>query len=148
MTLRTSGGHLTAESVDDLEQWMRDLRGCPEVNRTVVKKCTEPAHGDEPGTWFYVEAGRADGVARLRCLSCGHAHSVLDSAEHWSYPPTWSCPTCGQSIAEASFGLHVENGDEVTWAALGVRCVNCGDLSGVADFVLAQRPVDEVVASL
>jgi hypothetical protein len=32
--------------------------------------------------------------------------------------------------------------------AMGVRCVNCGELGGLADFVLDNRPVDEVIASL
>lgn len=148
MTLRTSAGHQTAESVDDLSQWLQQLRGCPEVNRTVVKECRRSMHGDEPGTWFYVEADRNAGVARLRCLSCGDAHGVLDSEERWTYPPTWSCGTCGQSIAEVVFGLHVDGGDTVSWLALGVRCVNCGDLSGVADFVVPDVAVDTVVASL
>ena len=148
MTLRTVGGHQTAESVDDLSQWLRDLRGCPTVNRTVARQCTRPSHGEEPGTWFYVEADRANGVARLRCLGCGDARGVLDSEEHWSYPSTWACTTCGQSIAEVAFGLHIESGEAVTWVAAGVRCVNCGDLSGVADFVVPDMPVDEVIATL
>ena len=148
MTLRTAGGHQTAESVEDLAQWLHNLRGCPEVNRTVIMQCRRPAHGDEPGAWFYVEADRAEGVARLRCLGCGHAHPVLDSEERWTFPATWACITCGQSIAEVVFGLHVENGETVTWIAAGVRCVNCGDLSGVADFVVGARAVDDVIASL
>jgi len=148
VTLRTAGGHQIAESVEDLSQWLRDLRGCPDVNRTVVRRCLQPAHGDEPGSWFYVEADRSQGVARLRCLSCGDARGVLDSEDRWTYPPTWSCITCGQSIAEVVHGLHIENGEAVTWVALGVRCVNCGDLTGVADFVLPGLPVDDVIASL
>lgn len=148
MTLRTVSGRPTAESVDDLSQWLRDLRGCPEINRTVTSMCHSPSHGDEPGTWFYVEADRAEGVARLRCLGCGATRPILDSEERWTYPTVWSCPTCAQSIGEVTHGLHVENGETVTWMALGVRCVNCGDLSGVTDFVVDGLPVDAVADAL
>ena len=149
MTLRAKSGHTTAESVDDLSQWLQDLTGCPPINRTVIAACERrPVHEDEPGTWFYVEADRTEGVARLRCLGCGDAKSVLDSADRWTYPSAWSCLNCRQSIAEVVFGLHVEHGDVADWMALGVRCVNCGELAGVADFVLPNQPVDEVIASL
>ena len=143
MTLRTKSGRTTAESVDDLGRWLRDLAGCPTVNHTMTLTCVQPRH-DEPATWFYVEADRREGVARLRCLGCGGARSLLDSEERWTYPATWCCPTCGQSIAEVALGLHLEDDDTATWAALGVRCVNCGDLSGAADFVLPGLTADEV----
>jgi hypothetical protein len=106
-----------------------------------------PAHRDEPGTWWYAEADARAGVARLRCLACAVARSVLDSDERWTYPPAWACSSCRQSIAEAVFGLHVEQG-VVTWLALALRCVNCGDIGGVADFVVPGLPFDEVAATL
>ena len=148
MTLRAVGGHTKSESVDDLVTWLENLTGCPTVNRTVAASCDRPVHDDDPGTWFYVEADRTEGVARLRCLGCGHAKPVLDSEERWTYPSAWSCLNCRQSIAEVAFGLHVEHGDVADWMALGVRCVNCGELAGVADFVLPNRDVEEVIASL
>jgi len=147
VTLRAVAGHQKAETVEDLTQWLHNLTGCPDVARTHVAACANPSH-DDPATWFYVEADRREGVARLRCLSCGLAHPVFDSEDRWTYPAVWCCPTCNQSIAEAAYGLHVESGDAVTWVALAVRCVECGDLSGVADFVLPGTPVDEVEASL
>ena len=147
MTLRAVSGHVTAESVEDLTHWLHGLSGCPEVSRTHVAVCANPSH-DDPASWFYVEADRREGVARLRCLACGRPHAVLDSEERWTYPAVWACPTCNQSIAEVAFGLHVEPEDAVTWVALGVRCVSCGDLSGVADFVVPGTPADEVIASL
>ena len=147
MTLRAVSGRPKAETAEDLTQWLHDLDGCPVVNRTSLATCSRPSH-DEPATWFYVEADRSEGVARLRCLACGDARAVLDSEERWTYPAAWSCPNCRQSIAEVGFGLHVEGGDSVSWVAVGVRCVNCGELGGVADFVTAATPVDEVLASL
>ena len=44
--------------------------------------------------------------------------------------------------------MHVEDDGSVTWVAMGVRCVNCGDLTGVADFVVHGGSVVEVTASL
>ena len=147
MTLRAVSGRTTAESVEDLTTWLQRLSGCPTVNHAVATACANPGH-DEPATWFYVEADRAEGVARMRCLSCGTTRSLLDSEDRWTYPPTWSCRECSQSIAEVAFGMHLEDDDSVSWVAVGVRCVNCGDLSGVADFVVPSRSLDEVTAAL
>lgn len=147
MTLRTVSGRQTAEDVADLEAWMSRLEGCPPVTRTVVATCRRPVHGDEPATWFYVEADAREGAARLRCLACGDARPVHDSAERWTYPPVWACSTCNQSIVEVVFGTHEEDG-VATWLAVGVRCTGCGHIDGVADFVLARVPSEAVAATL
>jgi hypothetical protein len=147
VTLRTLSGRTTAESVDDLQTWLHGLSGCPTVNQSVPAVCANPGH-DEPATWFYVEADRSEGVARMRCLSCAAVRSLLDSEERWTYPPTWACRECSQSIAEVAFGMHLEDDGSVSWLAMGVRCVNCGDLSGVADFVIPRCSVEEVTAAL
>jgi hypothetical protein len=149
VTLRATGDRRTSsESIDDLAQWLATLSGGPAVNRTALAECPRPQHADDPATWFYVEADAGEGVARLRCLACGHAHSVLDSAERWSFPSAWSCRNCAQSIAEVAYGLHVEGGNAVTWVAVGVRCVNCGEINGVTDMVVPGQDVDEVLAAL
>lgn len=135
MTLRSLHGRPYAEEVTDVVGWLNSLDGCPSIDDAILAVCRAASHGDDPGTWFYVEADAAEGVARLRCLSCGLAHPVLDSAERWTYPSAWSCPNCRQSIAEVVFGLH-EEASTVTWAALAVRCVDCGSPDGVADFVV------------
>lgn len=147
MTLRAAGGRSIAESVEDLAQWVRDLDNCPTVMRTEVAACHRPAHGDEPSTWFYVEADSRAGVARLRCLACGHAKALFDSEERWTYPAVLSCQSCSTSIGEVVYGLHVEDGC-VTWVAVAMRCVECGDMRGATDFVLAPTMLDEVLAQL
>jgi hypothetical protein len=147
VTLRAVSGHTTAESANDLTQWLHSLTGCPTVNRTIGATCRGASH-DEPATWFYVEADRAQGVARLRCIGCGLAKPLLDSEERWTFPPVWSCGNCRQSIAEVAYGLHLEDDDTASWLAVGVRCVNCGELAGLADFVLSGTSADEVAASL
>ncbi|HEU5033433.1 MAG TPA: hypothetical protein VFT62_01615 [Mycobacteriales bacterium] len=140
-------GHPTAETAQDLRDWLSRLDGCPPVSRTVLASCTRPTHGEEPGTWFYVEADAREGVARLRCLGCGDVRPVLDSAAHWSFPTAWSCFNCNQSIGEVAFGVHDDNGS-ASWVVMAVRCVDCGHLQGLADFVVAPTDTDALVASL
>lgn len=147
MTLRTAGGQQTAETAQDLQEWLRGLQGCPAVARTKRARCHRPAHGDEPGSWFYVEADPHAGVARLRCLGCGDVRPVLDSADRWTFPAAWACANCNQPIGEVAFGVDEADG-VATWVAVGVRCVECGHLQGVADFVVAPTDVDELAASL
>lgn len=66
----------------------------------------------------------------------------------------WACRSCGQSIAEVGAGIHAPSADEdsaygpVSWVAIGVRCVGCGMLAGVTDFVLPGQDYAEVIAKL
>jgi hypothetical protein len=147
VTLRTAHGQHTAETVEDLKSWMRDLGGCPSIDRVVTARCERPVHGGEPGTWFYVEADATEGLARLRCLGCAATFPVLDSAERWSYPSAWSCLECSQSIAEVAFGVHAD-GDVATWLAVAARCVGCGSVHGLTDLVVPGLPIDAFVVSL
>lgn len=144
---KVAGSELGEDS-DDLRNWLEGLTGCPSVNLTLLARCANPAHGDEAMTWFYVEADAANGVARRRCLACGQVHHVLDSEESWTHPPMHACTTCGQSMFEVAYGLHVEGGTNVTWLAIGVRCVGCGTLDGVTDMNVPGLSVDEVRAAL
>jgi coenzyme F420-reducing hydrogenase gamma subunit len=147
VTLRTIGTHKKAESVDDLVEWLWALRGCPPIKRTVVARCTRQVHGSEPATWFYVEADAHQGVARTRCLACGDARPLLDSADRWTYPPVWSCSTCAQSIAEVAFGIS-EEGGVATWLAMAVRCVECGEVQGLTDAIVPGVAEESFAASL
>jgi hypothetical protein len=147
VTLRTRAGRVSAESVADLAAWLRGMTGCPSVTRTVIARCTRPAHGDEPATWFYVEADAAEGVARIRCLACGDVRPVLDSAERWTFPSAWSCANCHQAIGEVAYGIH-ENLGVASWLVMGVRCVECGHLAGLTDLVLPDLAVEPLAESL
>ena len=144
MVLRAHGRK--AEDADDLRTWLTDLEGCPRVTDTLVLTCGH--HGDERPTWNYVEADSATGVARRRCLACGFAVSVLDSASRWTYPPMWSCGGCGHSIAEVAAGISAPDGEHVGWVVLGARCVECGDVEGLTDVVVPDLPLSEVVTGL
>lgn len=142
-------GKELGEDSDDLQKWLEALTGCPSVNVTLLARCTNPAHdGDDAMTWFYVEADAQNAVARRRCLACGMVNHLLDSEEHWTHPPMHSCDTCGQSMFEVAYGLHVDGGVTVSWLAVAVRCVGCGRLDGVTDMNVPNLPVDEVRAAL
>ena len=147
MVMRTVGTRHTAEDTEDLAIWVRELTGCPPVTQTTLAACSHASHGDEPATWFYVEADAEAGVARLRCLSGGHTKDVLDSADHWTFPGVWSCRRCHQSIAEVVYGIHDEAGT-AKWLVLAVRCVECGDVAGLTDIVLGEVPLDDLLAAL
>jgi len=147
VVMRTVGNRHSAEDVEDLATWVRGLEDCPAVTQTAFAACRNPVHGDEPASWFYVEADAEAGVARLRCLAGAHANDVLDSGEHWTYPGVWSCRSCGQSIAEVVYGIHDEEGT-ATWMVLTVRCVDCGDVEGLTDIVLPSVALDDLLAAL
>jgi hypothetical protein len=147
VALRTVSGRETAETIEDLTSWLRGLEGCPPVTHTVAARCRLPVHEDEPATWFYVEADAAAGVARTRCLACGDAHALFDSAERWTFPPAWACFNCRQSIAEVAYGVSSAD-DHASWVVMAVRCVECGHLAGVTDQVLANVPMDDVLENL
>jgi hypothetical protein len=149
VTTHTVAGNELGEDSDDLRHWLAGLTGCPEVNMTLLAHCTNPVHdGDETMTWFYVEADAANAVARRRCLACGEVHHLLDSEASWTHPPMHACGTCGQSMFELGYGLHVVDGTTVAWLAVAVRCVGCGRLDGVTDFTLPGLPLAEVRSAL
>lgn len=147
MTLRTVAGQQTAETHEDLASWVSELTGCPPVTRTVVAKCTRPAHGDDPAMWFYVEADANEGIARLRCLACADMRPILDSAERWNYPQAWSCYNCRQSITEVVFGISERDG-MAEWLVVAARCVGCGHVAGLTDMVVPNVAADVFAASL
>jgi hypothetical protein len=147
VVMRTLGTRHTAEDTEDLATWVRTLPGCPAITQTSLARCNHAWHGDEPATWFYVEADADAGVVRLRCLSGGHLRDLLDSGEHWTFPGVWSCVSCSQSIAEVVYGIHDDAGS-ARWMAVAVRCVECGDVAGVADLVLGDIPLDDLLAAL
>lgn len=147
MTLRTVAGHQTAETPEDLAHWVMSLAGALPITRTVLARCTKPAHGDDPATWFYVEADAEEGLARLRCLACADMRPILDSADRWSYPQAWACLNCGQSIAEVVFGVAEEAG-VARWMVVAARCVGCGQVAGLTDMVVPDVAADVFAASL
>ena len=145
MGLRSRGGK-RARDGDELRAWLANLGRGPVVHETLLLTCGQ--HGDDRPTWCYVEADPSAGVARRRCLACGFAVSILDSGTRWTFPPMWSCGTCGHSIAEVAAGLSVPDGDHVQWVVLGARCVECGETAGLTDLVVDDQPLAAVLVGL
>jgi ribosomal protein S14 len=146
VVLRTVAGATTGEDVADLRSWLLALDGGPEVHETVALHCDN--HDDPSTTWAYAEADATSGIARRRCLACGSARSLLDSADRWTHPPMWACQGCGQSIAELAVGLSLPDGEHVRWLALAARCVHCGRVAGLTDALLPDQPLAVVLARL
>lgn len=146
MVLRVVAGVRMGEDVEDLRAFLHGLEGGPKVDETLVLGCGN--HGDERPTWTYVEANSTQGIARRRCLQCATTVSILDSEDRWSFPPMWACGSCGQSIAEVAAGLSMPDGDHVEWLVLGARCVECGRIDGLTDFVVNKMALDEVVTAI
>jgi hypothetical protein len=153
MALHTVAGQDTTvgENSDDLCLWMRRLSDCPPVEQTAVITCSSAMHGEEPGTWFYVEADVALGLARRRCVGCATETTMLDSGEEWTFPQMHACLGCGQSMVELAAGLHLESvgeRDVVTWIAIGARCVACGRIAGLTDIRPLPAPPEDILAAL
>ncbi|MHB8340357.1 MAG: hypothetical protein ACYDB7_04185 [Mycobacteriales bacterium] len=154
MALQSLAGRsiVTGEDTDDLRTWLSGLAGCPPVTHTVVASCAAETHGEDRPTWFYVEADPDAGVARRRCVACGTVTPLLDSEVAWTHPTMHSCRTCAQSMMEFAVGLHAEQvpGDpdhsQVSWLAVGVRCVGCGRIDGVTDMIVPDLPLGDVAA--
>ena len=146
MVLRTVAGAPTGEDVADLRSWLLALDGGPQVSETVVLHCDN--HEDASATWAYAEADASSGIARRRCLACGSARPLLDSAQRWTHPPMWACQGCRQSIAELAVGLSLPDGEHVRWLCLAARCVHCGRLAGLTDALLPDQPLAEVLDRL
>ena len=146
MVLRMVGGIRTGEDAEDLRAFLCKLEGAPEVHETALLACGN--HGDERPTWTYIEADKATGVARRRCLQCATTVWLLDSEKRWTFPHVWACGSCGQSIAEVAAGLSMPDGEHVEWVVLGARCVECGRIDGLTDMVLPGTPLTEVIDAL
>ncbi len=140
------GDRPTGEDSDDLLTWLSSLPGGQPIHHTRLLACDK--HRDDRPIWQYVEADPAEGVARRRCLACANVVAVLDSDDRWTHPPMWACPGCGHSIMEVAAGISTPAGEVVNWVVLGVRCPECGRLSGVTDLVVEDLPLDQVLTEL
>lgn len=136
MTVRTRADAPTGEDVEDLKAWLVSLPTPLPVQQTQQLVCGAPEHGEGEGTWLFVEADAAAGVARCRCLACGSQRWIGDSEAHWTYPMMWSCPQCANSLAEVVAGLSLDSSGRPGWLALGARCTVCGVLCGLTDMAL------------
>lgn len=139
----------TGDDSDDLLAWLSALPDCPPVTQPVLLRCGGSAHGDEPPAFCgYVQADSRSGVARRRCVACAHVTDLFDSSERWTYPSTYECVGCRQSLVELAVGISASDDGLAQWLALAARCVGCGRISGLTDCLLPGRTMDEVLAGV
>ncbi len=134
----------SGEDGDDLLSWLTALGDCPPVNQPRLLRCEQ--HDDL--FCGYVQADPHAGVARRRCVACAGITDLFDSAERWTYPDTYECPDCRQSLVELAVGISTGEEGQAQWLALAARCVGCGRISGLTDRVVDGRTVEEVLAAV
>jgi hypothetical protein len=138
-----------AEDAADLRAYLHGGAHEPAVTHSLALRC--PAHGPDAGSWFYVEADAAAGVARRRCVACARTTSLLDSAQRWTYPSMCVCAGCGQSLFELAAGIALDSADaadagRVRWLTLAGRCVECGRVRDLVDTAVPLLTVGDVAA--
>ncbi len=142
----------TGDDSDDLLAWLVALPDCPPVTAHQVLRCSGSAHaGDPEGTALFcgfVQADPEAGVARRRCVACAQVADLFDSGERWTYPGTYECVGCRQSLVELAVGLNTDEVGRAHWLAMAARCVGCGRINGLTDLLLPGMAIHEVFASI
>jgi hypothetical protein len=137
--------HWTGEDSDDLLAWLTSLTDCPPITQPLLLQCERH---DEPLNCCYVQADPQAGVARRRCVACAAVTDLRDSGERWTYPDTFACVACRQSLVELAAGISTNEQGRARWLALAARCVGCGRITGLTDVLLEDVEMDEVLASV
>lgn len=143
---RTGSITWTGEETNDLLTWLEGLTDCPPITQPVLLRCER--HESDPIFCGYVQADPRTGVARRRCVACAEVTDLLDSGEWWTYPDTYECLGCRQSLVELAIGVSVPHDGRAEWLALAARCVGCGRISGLTDLMIDGLPLDEVLAGV
>ena len=140
------GLYWTGESEADLLAWLCGLSDCPPVTQPQLLRCDN--HPDSPAFCGFVQADPRTGVARRRCVACARMTDLFDSGERWTFPDTFECLGCRQSLVELAVGIAAGGDGTAEWLALAARCVGCGRISGLTDRLLDRIPINEVLAAV
>jgi hypothetical protein len=140
----TGAEFFTGDEAADLIPWFDALTGCPEVTDFRLLTCVNE------GDLFcgYVQADPHSGVARRRCVACAEVTDLLDSGNRWSFPVTFECRGCQQSLVELAVGISADTERRAGWLALAARCVGCGRISGLTDCLIQGDTVEEVLVAV
>jgi hypothetical protein len=139
---RTS--YWTGDESADLLDWLTALSGCPPITQARLLRCDV----DDREFCGFVQADARIGVARRRCVACATATDLLDSAERWSFPDTYECPGCQQSLVELAVGISADGDRRAEWVALAARCVGCGRIAGLTDRLVSGLAVEELLVAV
>ena len=138
MTIDTSGRWWLGSDPDDISEYLEAFteESYP-INEFRLARC------DCGGVVFRLEADATEGTARRTCPSCSKDCFICDSEEYWddSGPDNWQCIDCGhdQTNVRVGFSLY-EDGDDIRWIYVGVRCAQCGVLGCFADWKVGYGP--------
>jgi hypothetical protein len=97
----TGSAFWTGDESADLLPWLTALTDCPAITEARVLRCEQ----EDREFCGFVQADPRSGVARRRCVACAAVTDLLDSTERWSYPATYECPGCQQSLVELAVGV-------------------------------------------
>ena len=81
-------------------------------------------------------------------MACAAVTDLRDSGERWTYPDTFACVACRQSLVELAAGISTNEQGRARWLALAARCVGCGRITGLTDVLLEDVEMDELLASV
>ena len=134
----------TDDESADLLPWLTALTGCPVITQARLLRCER----EDREFCGFVQADPRSGVARRRCVACAEVTDLLDSAERWSFPATYECPGCQQSLMELAVGLSADDDRQASWLALAARCVGCGRITGLTDRLISGVTIEEVLVAV
>ena len=96
------------------------------------------------GRSFEVQVTSSGDAVRRTCLACGARDFIADSADYWDDAEDaeyfCACP-CGEEDFAGAVGFSLrEDGQDVRWIYLGLRCLACGVLALYADWKISYGP--------
>jgi len=107
----------------------------------VVRECVCRSCG---GKAFEVGVPADGQGARRTCLGCREQHYIADSEEYWEDDGLadyfCGCP-CGNEEFAGAVGYSLrEDGENVRWIYLGLRCLACGMMRDYVDWKINYGP--------
>jgi hypothetical protein len=125
---------------DDLAAFLKH----PEPDGYPVQKVRECVCRSCGGRSFEVAVSEPGDGARRTCLACRSTEFIGDSEEYWDDEAQveyfCGCP-CGSEEFAGAVGFSIrEDGDDVRWLFVGLRCLACGSLGLYADWKINYGP--------
>ena len=146
MAIDRSGQWWTGDSPSDLDEYLRAFSAENYPARTVVHAvCASCA-----STEFSVALDDEEGCAVRTCASCSEAKALLDSDEYLDDATLEGaeCP-CGGSTFNLAVGFaNYDDGDDVRWVYLALRCNNDGVLGCYADWKIDYSPSEHLLRAV
>ncbi|GAA1851800.1 hypothetical protein [Asanoa iriomotensis] len=137
MAIDNSGEHARGDDFADLADHLRDYKpgGYPvaQVNELACEPCG--------GGTFAVLVDEVEGCAQARCLACGAAALIGDSADYLEDADLGECACpCGGEDFQVAVGFALTADGEVRWLSVALRCVRDGTLGVYTDWKIDYEP--------